>query len=120
MQLESTEKELSFATQHISDASSLDLPVTTTRFLFIVSTWSFAEAVEVMLLVLIGAVDQGTSSTRFLAFVAETGQLVTYHQLPVQGQRVNTNLLTDFTILYQRTYEKKKKSKIERWVVGGR
>ena len=112
---------MSFATQHISDASSLDLPVTTTRFLFIVSTWSFAEAVEVMLLVLIGAVDQGTSSTRFLVFVAETGQLVTYHQLPVQGQRVNTNLLTDFTILYQRTYEKKKKSKIERdglWEVG--
>ncbi len=31
-----------------------------------------------------GAVDQGTSSTRFLVFVAETGQLVTYHQLPIQ------------------------------------
>ena len=74
-----------------------------------------------MLLVLIGAVDQGTSSTRFFVFVAETGQLVTYHQLPVQGQRLNTNLLTDFTILYQRTYEKKKKSKNRKiWVVGGR
>ncbi len=35
---------------------------------------------------LAGAVDQGTSSTRFLVFVAETGQLVTYHQIPVQEQ----------------------------------
>lgn len=35
---------------------------------------------------LIGALDQGTSSTRFLVFVAETGQLVTYHQLPIQTQ----------------------------------
>ena len=32
---------------------------------------------------LIGAVDQGTSSIRFLVFVASTGELVTYHQVPV-------------------------------------
>jgi len=33
---------------------------------------------------LIGAIDQGTSSTRFLVFVAHTGQLVTYHQIEVK------------------------------------
>lgn len=30
---------------------------------------------------LIGAIDQGTSSTRFLIFSAKTGELITYHQL---------------------------------------
>ena len=29
---------------------------------------------------LVGALDQGTSSTRFLVFVAGTGELVTYHR----------------------------------------
>ena len=33
---------------------------------------------------LIGAIDQGTSSTRFLVFVANTGELVTYHQIEVK------------------------------------
>jgi glycerol kinase len=33
---------------------------------------------------LIGAIDQGTSSTRFLVFAAETGELVTYHQIEVK------------------------------------
>ncbi|XP_054168044.1 glycerol kinase-like [Oppia nitens] len=33
---------------------------------------------------LIGAIDQGTSSTRFLVFVAETGELVTYHQIEIK------------------------------------
>jgi glycerol kinase len=33
---------------------------------------------------LIGAIDQGTSSTRFLVFVAQTGELVTYHQIEVK------------------------------------
>lgn len=33
---------------------------------------------------LIGAIDQGTSSTRFLLFVAQTGELVTYHQIEVR------------------------------------
>jgi glycerol kinase len=32
---------------------------------------------------LIGALDQGTSSTRFLVFVASTGELVTFQALPV-------------------------------------
>ena len=32
---------------------------------------------------LVGALDQGTSSTRFLVFVANTGELVTFHSLPV-------------------------------------
>ena len=30
---------------------------------------------------LIGAIDQGTNSTRFTVFVAATGELVTYHQV---------------------------------------
>ena len=29
---------------------------------------------------LVGALDQGTSSTRFLVFVANTGELVTFHR----------------------------------------
>jgi glycerol kinase len=33
---------------------------------------------------LIGAIDQGTSSTRILIFVAQTGELVTYHQIEVK------------------------------------
>lgn len=33
---------------------------------------------------LIGAIDQGTSSTRFLVFVAQTGELVTYHQMEMK------------------------------------
>ncbi len=33
---------------------------------------------------LIGSIDQGTSSTRFLVFVAETGELVTYHQIEIK------------------------------------
>ncbi|CAG2163165.1 unnamed protein product [Oppiella nova] len=33
---------------------------------------------------LIGAIDQGTSSTRFLVFVAQTGELVTYHQIEIK------------------------------------
>lgn len=32
---------------------------------------------------LIGAIDQGTSSTRFLVFSAKTGELITYHQVEV-------------------------------------
>jgi hypothetical protein len=59
-------------------------------------------------------VDQGTSSTRFLVFVAETGQLVTYHQLPIQvnhlhpvkckypqttkKEKVNTSLGLEFSL----------------------
>ena len=30
---------------------------------------------------LVGAIDQGTSNTRFTVFVASTGELVTYHQV---------------------------------------
>ena len=33
---------------------------------------------------LVGAIDQGTSSTRFLVFAANTGELVTYHQMEVK------------------------------------
>ena len=33
---------------------------------------------------LIGAIDQGTSSTTFLVFVANTGELVTYHQIEMK------------------------------------
>ncbi|RWS25511.1 glycerol kinase 3-like protein, partial [Leptotrombidium deliense] len=33
---------------------------------------------------LIGAIDQGTSSTRFLVFAARTGELVTYHQKEIK------------------------------------
>lgn len=33
---------------------------------------------------LIGAIDQGTSSSRFLVFSIETGELVTYHQVEVE------------------------------------
>ncbi|XP_054166277.1 glycerol kinase-like [Oppia nitens] len=33
---------------------------------------------------LVGAIDQGTSSTRFLVFTAQTGELVTYHQMEVK------------------------------------
>jgi len=33
---------------------------------------------------LVGALDQGTSSTRFLVFAAETSQLVTFHQVAVK------------------------------------
>ena len=33
---------------------------------------------------LIGALDQGTSCTRFLVFVATSGELVTYQDLPVR------------------------------------
>jgi len=33
---------------------------------------------------LVGALDQGTSSTRFLVFASETSQLVTFHQVPVK------------------------------------
>lgn len=33
---------------------------------------------------LVGAIDQGTSSTRFLVFSASTGELVTYHQMEVK------------------------------------
>lgn len=32
---------------------------------------------------LIGAIDQGTSSTRFLIFSAETGEVITFHQIEV-------------------------------------
>lgn len=32
---------------------------------------------------LVGAIDQGTSSTRFLIFSAKTGELITYHQVEV-------------------------------------
>ncbi|CAB4057177.1 glpK [Lepeophtheirus salmonis] len=32
---------------------------------------------------LIGAIDQGTSSSRFMVFSAHTAELVTYHQIPV-------------------------------------
>jgi len=35
---------------------------------------------------LVGALDQGTSSTRFLVFTAETSQLVTFHQVQVGSQ----------------------------------
>lgn len=33
---------------------------------------------------LIGAIDQGTSSSRFLLFSTETGEVVTYHQVEVK------------------------------------
>jgi len=33
---------------------------------------------------LIGSIDQGTSSTRFMVFAASTSQLITFHQTPVQ------------------------------------
>lgn len=33
---------------------------------------------------LIGAIDQGTSSSRFLVFSVHTGELVTYHQVEVE------------------------------------
>jgi len=36
---------------------------------------------------LIGAVDAGSSSVRFLVFVASTGELVTYHQVPLENER---------------------------------
>ena len=39
---------------------------------------------------LIGSLDQGTTSTRFLIFVASTGELVTYHALPVQTVTPNS------------------------------
>ena len=32
---------------------------------------------------LVGAIDQGTSSTRFLVFAAKSGELITYHQVEV-------------------------------------
>lgn len=32
---------------------------------------------------LVGAIDQGTSSTRFLVFAANSGELITYHQIEV-------------------------------------
>lgn len=32
---------------------------------------------------LVGAIDQGTSSTRFLVFAANSGELITYHQVEV-------------------------------------
>jgi len=35
---------------------------------------------------LVGALDQGTSSTRFLVFAAETSQLVTFHQVAVEHE----------------------------------
>ena len=34
---------------------------------------------------LVGAIDQGTSSTRFLVFSASTAELVTYHQVSVSS-----------------------------------
>ncbi|CAG2113371.1 unnamed protein product, partial [Medioppia subpectinata] len=33
---------------------------------------------------LVGAIDQGTSSTRFLVFSSQTGELVTYHQMEMK------------------------------------
>lgn len=33
---------------------------------------------------LIGSLDQGTSSTRFLVFAANTGELITYHQIEIK------------------------------------
>ena len=33
---------------------------------------------------LIGSLDQGTSSTRFLVFSAQTGELITYHQVEIK------------------------------------
>lgn len=33
---------------------------------------------------LIGAIDQGTSSTRFLVFAANTSELITYHQVEIK------------------------------------
>ena len=35
---------------------------------------------------LVGALDQGTSSTRFLVYAAETSQLVTFHQVAVEHE----------------------------------
>ena len=32
---------------------------------------------------LVGAIDQGTSSTRFLVYAADTAELITYHQIEV-------------------------------------
>ncbi|XP_076338426.1 glycerol kinase 3-like isoform X1 [Tachypleus tridentatus] len=34
---------------------------------------------------LVGAIDQGTSSTRFLIFASKTAELITYHQIPVKS-----------------------------------
>ncbi|TRY63039.1 hypothetical protein TCAL_00329 [Tigriopus californicus] len=42
---------------------------------------------------LIGALDQGTSSTKFLVFAANTAELITYHQMPVQTQAPKVGFL---------------------------
>ncbi len=36
----------------------------------------------VQTMVLLGAIDQGTSSSRFLVFDADSGQIVAFHQVP--------------------------------------
>lgn len=41
-------------------------------------------AIMALLGPLVGAIDQGTSSTRFLVFSTNTGELVTYHQMEVK------------------------------------
>ena len=35
---------------------------------------------------LIGALDQGTSSTRFYVFAGDTGEVLTYHQIEVKQE----------------------------------
>lgn len=39
---------------------------------------------------LVGAIDQGTSSSRFLVFAARTSELVTYHQEPIKSHTPQT------------------------------
>ena len=41
---------------------------------------------------LIGAIDQGTCSTRFTVFVAATGELVTYHQVMFNKQQLRSKI----------------------------
>ena len=43
---------------------------------------------------LLGAIDQGTSSTRFLVFSSITGELITYHQIEVTKIYPNCLLYT--------------------------
>ena len=52
---------------------------------------------------LVGALDQGTSSTRFLVFVANTGELVTFHRYCLFCHHDGIVLLTYFTILKKLT-----------------
>ncbi len=54
---------------------------------------------------LVGAIDQGTGSTRFLVFAANTAELVTYHQIDVES-------LTPKQVRRRRRYVAHSRSKI--------